>query len=66
MGITSFVVGTGGRSHYDLVERQPGSEFFDSETFGVLDLRLDDGSYAWKFLGTNGSELDAGSAQCRV
>ena len=39
-GIVHFVVGTGGRSQYEIGERQPGSEAAVDGVFGVLDLTL--------------------------
>jgi hypothetical protein len=65
-GIRSFVVGTGGRSHYPVVARLPASRAVNWTTFGVLRLRLREGSYGWRFLPVAGRHyVDAGSASCR-
>jgi acid phosphatase type 7 len=64
-GIRGFVVGTGGRSHYPVVRRTPGSEVRDWQTFGVLRLTLRPRSYEWRFVPVAGSSFtDAGSGRC--
>ncbi len=63
-GIREFVVGTGGSSHYQFVTTRPNSEFRSSTMFGVLSLALSDGRYDWKFIGIDGSVLDAGGGVC--
>jgi acid phosphatase type 7 len=65
-GIRSFVVGTGGRSHYPVLWRVPGSEVVNDSTFGVLRLTLRADSYDWRFLPVVGSSFrDGGSGRCR-
>jgi hypothetical protein len=65
-GIRSFVVGTGGRSHYPLGAPLPGSEARNSDTFGVLQLTLKATGFDWQFLPEAGRTFhDAGSAACR-
>ena len=65
-GVRQFVVGTGGRSHYPVVRRTPGSEIREWRTFGVLRLTLRPGSYDWRFVPVAGSTFtDAGSGRCR-
>jgi acid phosphatase type 7 len=65
-GIRSFVVGTGGRSHYPVLRRLPRSQVVDWRTFGVLRLTLGNGTYAWRFMPVSGSRFtDAGSGRCR-
>jgi Calcineurin-like phosphoesterase len=65
-GIRSFVVGTGGRSHYPVLIRQPGSQVVNDRTYGVLRLTLRPASYLWRFVPVTGSTFrDAGSARCR-
>jgi hypothetical protein len=65
-GIRSFVVGTGGRSHYPVLRRLPASEVVDDRTYGVLKLTLRSGAYAWRFVPVAGSTFaDAGSGRCR-
>jgi acid phosphatase type 7 len=64
-GITSFVVGTGGRSLYHLGKREVGSRYFRADRFGVLLLRLGDGAFSWKFRTIGGATRDAGARNCR-
>jgi hypothetical protein len=65
-GIRSFVVGTGGRSHYPILARLAGSEIVDWRTFGVLRLTLRAESFDWRFVPVAGATFtDAGSARCR-
>lgn len=64
-GIRSFVVGTGGRSHYRFGAPVVGSEVRDEATFGVLELTLSDGRFAWTFVPVAGASFtDSGSAGC--
>ena len=64
-GVTEFVVGTGGRSHYPMPQTIEGSAAHDTEDFGVLELTLHDTGYDWRFhpVGTS-AFTDAGSAGC--
>ncbi|HEY7480992.1 MAG TPA: Ig-like domain-containing protein [Gemmatimonadales bacterium] len=65
-GVRSFVVGTGGRKFYSLVTRQPNSEAFGSNTYGVLKLTLGATSYSWQFLAAGGGTYtDSGTGQCK-
>jgi hypothetical protein len=65
-GMRSFVVGTGGRSHYPVLLRRPGSEVVNYRTFGVLRLTLRPRDYSWRFLPVAGSRFtDQGSGSCR-
>lgn len=65
-GIRSFVVGTGGRSHYPVLRRLPASEVVEDRTYGVLKLTLRSGAYDWRFVPVAGSTFaDAGSGRCR-
>jgi hypothetical protein len=65
-GIRSFVVGTGGRSHYPALWALPTSRALNWTTFGVLRLTLRDGRYDWRFLPISGETYtDAGSGTCR-
>ena len=60
-GIREFVVGTGGKSHYALLEaKDPNFEAGVDTDFGVLRLYLGDTSYTWEFVGVGGAVLDAG------
>lgn len=65
-GIRSFVVGSGGRSHYPVLHRLPGSRRYAWRSYGVLRLTLRPEGYDWRFLAVAGSPFrDAGSASCR-
>lgn len=66
-GVRSFVVGTGGRSHYPVGSPIAHSEANNSNTFGVLVLTLHDGSFDWRFAPTpgTGTFTDSGTAACR-
>jgi hypothetical protein len=65
MGIRQFVVGTGGRSHYD-IEREPANlEVSNDDTDGVLNLSLSPTSYTWEFIPVEGESFnDSGSGVC--
>ena len=63
-GITSFVVGTGGRSKYGQGTPVPGSRYFLAGRFGVLRLTLGDGEFSWGFKAIGGGVRDAGTAVC--
>lgn len=60
-GIREFVVGTGGKSHYTLLEiKDANFEVGIATDFGVLRLYLGDNSYTWEFVSVGGAVLDAG------
>ena len=66
-GIRQFVVGTGGRSHYDgfITPILPNSEVRNGDTFGVLRLTLHPTGYDWQFVPETGKTFaDAGSGTC--
>jgi acid phosphatase type 7 len=64
-GIREFVVGTGGRSHYPILDPIANSEIYDDETFGVLKLTPRPEGYEWRFLPVEGETFtDSGSARC--
>ena len=63
-GITSFVVGTGGKSLYGRGEPEVGSEYFQNTAFGVLHLELSPDRFSWEFLDIDRAVLDEGSAAC--
>ncbi|GIW03951.1 MAG: hypothetical protein KatS3mg059_0571 [Thermomicrobiales bacterium] len=64
-GLREFVVGTGGRSHYDFNSPLSTTEVRDNTTYGVLLLTLKPGGYDWKFVPVNsGGFTDAGSGSC--
>ena len=60
-GIREFVVGTGGKSLYGLLdEKDPNFETGNATDFGVLMLHLGDDSYSWEFVAVSGAVLDSG------
>jgi hypothetical protein len=60
-GVREFVVGTGGKSHYGLLDvKDANYEFGNATDFGVLRLRLGEDSYSWEFVALNGVVLDSG------
>jgi acid phosphatase type 7 len=64
-GIREFVVGTGGKSHYPIVNPIANSEVHNDETYGVLKLTLHPQSYEWQFVPVEGESFtDSGSARC--
>jgi acid phosphatase type 7 len=64
-GMREFVVGTGGRSHYPFGSPLPGSEARNSDSFGLLELRLSRAGYTWRFLPAQGSSFqDSGTDSC--
>jgi hypothetical protein len=64
-GMRSFVVGTGGRSHYGFDTPEPNSEVRNDDTYGVLELTLRSAGYDWRFVPVEGRAFtDAGSANC--
>jgi acid phosphatase type 7 len=63
-GIRSFVVGTGGRRHYEL-RRDPRRRTANDDTLGILKLTLRPTGYSWRFIPVAGAGYrDAGSAVC--
>jgi acid phosphatase type 7 len=65
-GIREFVVGSGGRSHYPIVQLRPNSVVHDDTTSGVLKLTLRATSYSWKFIPRAGKTFtDSGKGTCR-
>jgi len=64
-GIRQFVVGSGGRNHYDFGEPIANSEVRNSDTYGVLKLTLHPTSYSWEFIPVAGETFtDSGNASC--
>ena len=60
------MVGSGGRSHYELEETVPGSEVRNNDTYGVLELTLQPAGYDWRFVPVPGGTFsDRGSGECR-
>jgi acid phosphatase type 7 len=64
-GIRQFVVGTGGKSHYQITAPITNSEIYNDSTFGVLKLTLHPTSYDWEFIPESGKTFsDTGNADC--
>ncbi len=63
-GVTSFVSGGGGRSHYSADGDVKGSAFVEDHTFGVLRLVLRPSSFRYGFRGIDGSRQDNGTRAC--
>ncbi len=65
-GIRSFVVGTGGKSHYEVGKPRAGSQVVSDDTFGVLRVTLRPAGWGWRFVPVAGASFaDSGSARCR-
>jgi hypothetical protein len=64
-GIREFVVGTGGYSHYPIVNPIANGKVHNDDTYGVLKLTLHPKGYEWRFVPVEGRIFsDSGSAQC--
>ena len=64
-GIRQFVIGSGGRSHYEFGPPIANSEVRNSNTTGLLKLTLHSGSYSWEFIPEPGKIFtDSGNAPC--
>lgn len=64
-GIRSFVVGTGGGSHYSFGTVHRGSEVRNSNAYGLLRLTLHATSYDWEFVPEPGKTFrDSGTGGC--
>jgi hypothetical protein len=64
-GIRQFVVGTGGKSHYAIIDPIANSEIHNDDTYGVLKLTLRPKGYDWRFVPVEGARFtDSGSARC--
>jgi hypothetical protein len=64
-GLREFVVGTGGRSHYQVTTPAANSEVINVATFGVLALTLRATGYDWRFVPEAGATFtDSGSQTC--
>jgi acid phosphatase type 7 len=64
-GIRQFVVGSGGRSLYQIETALPNSEVHNDETYGVLELTLKPKSYNWRFVPVDGAAFtDSGHGRC--
>jgi hypothetical protein len=64
-GIRQFVVGTGGKSHYNWGSVKANSQVRNNDTFGVLALTLHPTGYDFAFVPQAGKTFrDAGSGSC--
>ncbi len=63
-GIREFVVGTGGRSLYEL-SGDMRREAAQARVFGVIQLTLRPSGYDWRFVPVSGGYSDTGSGICR-
>lgn len=64
-GLREFVVGTGGKSHYEIETPIENSEVYNDDAYGVLRLALRSDSYDWKFIPVPGETFtDSGSGHC--
>jgi acid phosphatase type 7 len=64
-GIRQFVVGTGGRSLYQISQPIANTEVYNDDAFGVLELTLRPKRYDWEFVPVEGEIFsDAGSTRC--
>ena len=65
-GLREFVLGTGGRSHYDFAGTiTANSEARNNDSFGVLKLTLHSAGYDWQFVPEAGKTFgDSGSSSC--
>jgi 3',5'-cyclic AMP phosphodiesterase CpdA len=65
-GTRQFTIGTGGRDHGDIRNLAANSEVRIGDTFGVLKVTLDAGSYSWQFVPVAGeTATDSGTDVCR-
>jgi Calcineurin-like phosphoesterase len=65
-GITSFVVGTGGRYHHDFVNILATSAARNKSTWGVLELTLSPDGWSARFIPVAGADFtDSASGTCR-
>jgi hypothetical protein len=63
--IRQFVVGTGGKSHYEIETTLPNSEVHNDETYRVLKLNLHPKGYDLRFITVEGEAFtDSGHCQC--
>jgi hypothetical protein len=64
-GIRQFVVGTGGKSLYDIEHPGANLEVSNDRSYGVLKLTLGADNYDWEFIPTErGRFTDSGSGTC--
>src|ERR687897_3397556 len=56
-GIRQFVVGTGGRSLYEIANPIANTEVYNDDTYGVLELTLQQTRYEWEFVPVEGESF---------
>jgi hypothetical protein len=65
-GLTEFVVGTGGATHYRFHNPEAASAIRIAGRHGVLRLELTDQAYGWQFMAApDGEVLDSGNTPCQ-
>ena len=62
-GVVQFVVGSGGAGLYEAGD-DAAVAYSDDAHLGVLELTLEPGGYAWRFVTTDGEVRDQGRAAC--
>jgi hypothetical protein len=63
-GVTQFVSGAGGRSHYRIDESDPRLAFADNTHDGALELQLGGTRLRYRFVAVGGQSLDSGTLRC--
>ena len=63
-GLRQFVVGTGGRSLYQMPRKVAGTQVRRNDVYGILELELAPTSYSWRFVAVGEKTIDRGSARC--
>ena len=65
-GLLQFIVGTGGKEITPIRKELPASDKIldGGNAFGILVMALRPGGYEWRFLRTDGTAGDSGSADC--
>src|ERR671914_815453 len=61
-GIRQFVVGTGGRSLYEIPDPIANTEVYNDEAYGVLELTLHPKKYEWEFVPVEGESFSDSGA----
>lgn len=64
-GITQFVSGAGGRSHYEFDPSDERLAFANDRDYGALRLELSPGVARYAFVSASGETLDFGELGCR-
>ncbi len=55
-GVREFIVGSGGKEHYQIKTLQPNSAAHNDHTFGILKLQLMQRNYNWQFMPIKGQQ----------